>query len=207
MADDTLTERVAALERAVTDGHADDGLPDTARMATRLDDAESAVAELDDRVAELEATVQALRGFAGGVRAVDEAVERRANDAVARVERLETELRDVEERIERDTGRTPEFDADGPAPVDDGESRQDTPTGADSGRQSRTATDTGRPEARRRDVTTTSAGAHDDPDGLGETVEARSDAALAEMAAETEEPEPVEDSESASLGERLRRLL
>jgi vacuolar-type H+-ATPase subunit I/STV1 len=96
--DDRLDDRVDAVERAITDGHAADGLPDAARMERRLDDLEATVDELDDRLAELEAAVQALRGFAGGVRAVDEEVERRANAAVARVERLEAELRDAEGR-------------------------------------------------------------------------------------------------------------
>ncbi|WP_251329921.1 DUF7310 family coiled-coil domain-containing protein [Haloplanus pelagicus] len=92
--DDTLEERVDAIERALTDGHADDGLPDAARMETRLAELDRTAEEVDDRLSELEATVQALRGFVGGVDAVDESVERRANAAVARVERLEAELRD-----------------------------------------------------------------------------------------------------------------
>ncbi|MFB6195368.1 MAG: hypothetical protein ABEI80_04290 [Haloplanus sp.] len=89
-----LDERVDAVERAVTDGHAAEGLPDAARMEERLADLETAVDDIDDRLAELEAAVQALRGFAGGIQAVDESVERRANAAIARVERLETELRE-----------------------------------------------------------------------------------------------------------------
>ncbi|MFB6256765.1 MAG: hypothetical protein ABEH58_08605 [Haloplanus sp.] len=93
--DERLEERIAALERTVTDGHAADGLPDAARMESRLDDLEATASELDGRLAELDAAVQALRGFAGGVRAVDEAVERRADAAVARVDRLEADLQAV----------------------------------------------------------------------------------------------------------------
>ena len=102
--DDRLEERVAALERTITDGHAADGLPDAARMDSRLDDLEAAVADFDDRLAELDAAVQALRGFAGGVRAVDEAVERRADAAVARVDRLEADLEAVRAELRDGAG-------------------------------------------------------------------------------------------------------
>jgi len=102
--DDRLEERVAALERTITDGHAADGLPDAARMDSRLDDLEATVADLDDRLAELDAAVQALRGFAGGVRAVDEAVERRADAAVARVDRLEADLQAVRAELRDGAG-------------------------------------------------------------------------------------------------------
>jgi hypothetical protein len=50
------------------------------------------VAALSDRVAELEAAVQALRGYAGSVRAVNDRVEERADVAVATVD-------DVRERV------------------------------------------------------------------------------------------------------------
>ena len=100
---DTLEQRVDALERALTDGRTTDwdGLPQAAELEERLDDVEATVEAVDDRLTELEAAVQALRGFAGGVDAVDEAVERRANAAIARVERLEAELRET-----TDGGRT-----------------------------------------------------------------------------------------------------
>lgn len=102
--DDRLEKRVAALERTITDGHAADGLPDVARMDSRLDDLEATVADLDDRLAELDAAVQALRGFAGGVRAVDEAIERRADAAVARVDRLEADLQAVRAELRDGAG-------------------------------------------------------------------------------------------------------
>jgi chromosome segregation ATPase len=96
--DDAILERVEAIERAMTDGHAEEGLPEAGRMDERLTEVERTVENLDERLTELEAAVQALRGFAGGIDAVDEAVERRANAAVARVERLEAELRVDEDR-------------------------------------------------------------------------------------------------------------
>jgi len=111
--DGRLEERVAALERAITDGHAADGLPDAARMDSRLDDLEATVSELDDRLAELDAAVQALRGFAGGVRAVDEAVERRADAAVARVDRLEADLQAVRAELRGGDGNAADTTAVG----------------------------------------------------------------------------------------------
>ncbi len=94
-ADAALESRLAAVERALTEGETDvDGLPDAAALAARADELESTVERLDDRVAELEAATRALRGYVGGVRAVDESVERRADAALAAVESLESELRD-----------------------------------------------------------------------------------------------------------------
>jgi hypothetical protein len=47
------------------------------------------VVALDRRVTELEAELDAVRGLLGGVEAIDEAVERRASIALAKVEALE----------------------------------------------------------------------------------------------------------------------
>ena len=94
-ADAALESRLAAVERALTDGETDiDGLPDVAVLAARVDELESTVGRLDDRVTELEAATRALRGYVGGVRAVNESVERRADAALAAVESLEADLRD-----------------------------------------------------------------------------------------------------------------
>ena len=90
-----LESRLAAVERAVTDGetHLDD-LADAAELVARVDELESAVTTLDDRLAEVEAATRALRGYVGGVRAVNESVERRADAALAAVESVEEALRD-----------------------------------------------------------------------------------------------------------------
>ena len=94
-ADAALESRLAAVERALTDGETDiDGLPDAAALAVRVDELETTVERLDDRVVELEAATHALRGYVGGVRAVNESVEQRADAALAAVESLETALRD-----------------------------------------------------------------------------------------------------------------
>lgn len=87
--DDQLEERVASLERAVTDGEGDAAaLAEAAVTAERLEDLETAVDDLTDRVAELEAAAQALRGYVGNVRSVNRDVEERADLALARVEAL-----------------------------------------------------------------------------------------------------------------------
>lgn len=60
------------------------------------------VCALEDRVAELEAAVEALRGYAGSVRAVNDRVEERADAAVATVESLQDRVDDVERRVDED---------------------------------------------------------------------------------------------------------
>lgn len=89
----TLERRLAAVERAV-DGReqrsGDTQTADTGALENRLD-------ELESRVDELDAALQAVRGFLGGVNAVNEGVESRANAAIAAVERLERRLDDVVE--------------------------------------------------------------------------------------------------------------
>jgi len=199
-----LHERVAALERTVTDGHTDEGLPDAARMDTRLDDLEATVEDLGDQVAELDAAVQALRGFAGGVRAVDEAVERRADAAVARVDRLETELaavraatssRDGTPTVAESSDRTPAAEPDHDthadsrfAPTRDGPSVGDerATSGDENGHRGR--------DGRGRDR----------DDSLNGDVAARTDAALADAAAMADDPDEDDDQ---SLADRIRRIL
>lgn len=88
--DDGLDQRVAALERTVTDGEYDlTALADEAETVERLDAVETQVSQLSDRVAELEAATQALRGYVGNIRTVNEDVEQRADAALAKAETLE----------------------------------------------------------------------------------------------------------------------
>ena len=90
--EETLEERLAAVERAVTDGeHEFPALTDTAEVANRLDEVESNLDALSDRVAELEAASQALRGYVGNVRSVNRDVERRADAALAAVESVHSQ--------------------------------------------------------------------------------------------------------------------
>ena len=68
---------------------------------------------LFDRLAELEAAVQALRGYVGSVRAVNEDVEQRADLAVRKVSVLERELTARSEEAASDSTET-DSTADGP---------------------------------------------------------------------------------------------
>ncbi|NEU57549.1 hypothetical protein [Halorussus sp. MSC15.2] len=109
---DALDERLRAVERTLTDDDCDltdlrsaaelTGSVET--LAERLDDAE-------DRLDELDAATQALRGYVGNVRAVNDSVERRADAALAKAETLESELTDArsdsDTNLRRRTGTRP----------------------------------------------------------------------------------------------------
>ncbi|MGM0590900.1 MAG: DUF7310 family coiled-coil domain-containing protein, partial [Halobacteriota archaeon] len=143
---DDLGKRLAAVERALTDGESDsEGLADAASFDRRLSNLEATATELSTRVDELDAAVQAVRGFVGGVRAVDADVERRANAALAKAESLEATLAgtpvldDVADEVSStdftdtqtpDCEETP-TDDDRPT-VDDADTITDTPHGVDS---------------------------------------------------------------------------
>lgn len=95
---DDLDERLRAVERTLTESEtAVSDLDDRAELTARLDDLEAEVADLAERVDELDAGLQAVRGYVGNVRQVDEDIERRADAAIATVERLEARLDDHEQ--------------------------------------------------------------------------------------------------------------
>lgn len=90
-----LDRRLRAVERALTDGDHDvAALNDAAELADRLEDAEDRIATLEQRTADLDAAVQAVRGYVGNVRSVNEDVEERADAALAAVDRIERRLDD-----------------------------------------------------------------------------------------------------------------
>jgi len=90
---ETLTERVRTVERAVTDGDHDfPAVDELAELTDRLDRIERRLDDLEERTGELEAATQALRGYVGNVRSVNERVEQRADTALATAERLERRL-------------------------------------------------------------------------------------------------------------------
>ncbi|GAB7094901.1 hypothetical protein JCM30237_20540 [Halolamina litorea] len=100
-----LERRLAAVERALGDG--DDGAvgDNDIDAVSRGHDVDGRLDTLETRVEELDAALQAVRGFLGGVSAVNESVERRADAAVAAVDRLETEIHgDTEGSIEERFG-------------------------------------------------------------------------------------------------------
>lgn len=94
---DDLRERVEAVERALTDGDGDlAALAEGAATAERVESLAADVEALGEDVAELEAATQALRGYVGSVRSVNESVEQRADAAVAAVETLEERVEALE---------------------------------------------------------------------------------------------------------------
>lgn len=83
--DDRLEQRLRAVERALTG--TDDTVADLGDEANASAEREELSARLDDleaRVEELEAATQAIRGYVGSVRSVNQAVERRADLALAK---------------------------------------------------------------------------------------------------------------------------
>ncbi|MFB6304950.1 MAG: hypothetical protein ABEH47_07275 [Haloferacaceae archaeon] len=109
---DRLTERLAAVERRLTDADPEEGLSDVAAMEGRLAELEERADDLEARVGDVESGLQAVRGYVGGVDAVDESVERRADAALAKVEALEAHLDDdpelAVERVPADGEDAPE---------------------------------------------------------------------------------------------------
>lgn len=85
--DETLEERLAAVERALTEGEDAVALPKDAATEDRVEALEADLDELTDRVAELEAATQALRGYVGNVRSVNSEVEQQAAAALSKAER------------------------------------------------------------------------------------------------------------------------
>jgi hypothetical protein len=85
MPDTPLEERLAAVERALSDADPEATPPDVDGLPAR-------VAAIEEDVAELEAAVQAVRGYVGGVRAVNEDVEQRADAAMATAQAVERAL-------------------------------------------------------------------------------------------------------------------
>lgn len=93
MSDDDFDERLRAIERALTDGAGDcTDLADAAALASRVEELEDRLDDLAERTDELDAATQALRGYVGNVRSVNRDVERRADAALAQVDRLEARI-------------------------------------------------------------------------------------------------------------------
>ena len=90
---ETLAERLRTVERAVTDGTTEfPEVTELAELENRMDTVEQRIDDIDERTAELEAATQALRGYVGNIRAVNEDVEQRADAALAATDRLEVRL-------------------------------------------------------------------------------------------------------------------
>jgi len=92
-----IEARLAALERAVTDGEPMPELVDAAAATADATDRAQRLDDVEQRVAELEAATQALRGYVGNVRSVNEDVEERADAAFATVSELERRVQALED--------------------------------------------------------------------------------------------------------------
>jgi len=115
---DTLERRLAAVERTVVDGDGTPAdLPELESVAADVDHLESRLDDLEAQVADLEGAMEAVRGYAGSVRSVNEDVERRADAAVATVDRLERRIEDIEWVLgSEDTSSRPSRTTDGDHP-------------------------------------------------------------------------------------------
>lgn len=126
-----LAERLAAVERRLTDADPDEGLADVAAVEGRLAELEERADAVEARVGELESGFQALRGYVGGIDAVDESVERRADAALAKAEALEAGLVDdpdlTVERVPTDGGGDAPANGSTPRTDDPGSSVADAP--------------------------------------------------------------------------------
>lgn len=114
--EDAIERRLAAVERALTDGReAPAGLRADAALADRVEELEATTADLERRVADLDAAVQALRGYVGNVRHVNREVERRAEAALAAADGTP-----VGDDFASPEGSPPESDPPVDAPVEGG---------------------------------------------------------------------------------------
>ncbi|AOW80644.1 hypothetical protein HTSR_1468 [Halodesulfurarchaeum formicicum] len=86
----SIDERLGALERRFDDREGP-GAPTSADTdPAREESLEARIESLEETVTELRSEVQALRGYVGQVEHVNQSVERRADAAIAAVERLES---------------------------------------------------------------------------------------------------------------------
>ncbi len=105
-----LDRRLSAVERAVVDGDAEiDRLANLAALAEDLERLDSRVGNHERRLAKLNGAVGSIGGFVGNVESINEDVERRADAAIADVDRLEYRIDELEraltDRGSRDGGR------------------------------------------------------------------------------------------------------
>lgn len=90
-----MEDRLAAVERALTESETPPAaLSDATELEERVTAVEERLAALETELAELDAGLQAVRGYAGAIRATNREVERRADAALAAVEELEHRLAD-----------------------------------------------------------------------------------------------------------------
>jgi len=164
MSETDLAARLDAVERALTDDGTDPAdLRDLAELAATVEDLQARVDELEETVAELDAGLQAVRGYAGNVRAVNREVERRASAALAKAETLESSLDDLAHTDERPVRRAREADDARENSVSDRADRERRGSQRDTRRDASARSSI----ANDRDRTSTDSGSGDRPDRSG----------------------------------------
>jgi hypothetical protein len=123
MSERDLDARVEAVERALTDGDTDlTELREAGGVADDLHSLEDRLDAVESRLDELEAGLEAVRGYAGNVRAVNREVERRASAALAKAETVEAAVESDGCRRDRPRDRSGDTEQSGWA---DGTDRAD----------------------------------------------------------------------------------
>ncbi|QPV63918.1 hypothetical protein I7X12_04610 [Halosimplex litoreum] len=179
MSERDLDARLDAVERALTDGDADlRELREAGAVTDDLQTLEERLDTVESRLDELEAGLEAVRGYAGNVRAVNREVERRASAALAKAETVEAAVDRGGSHRDR-----PDERAHDQAP--DRTHRVDRPDGAHAKRTDRASTgstgrrldpsSTGRNEATSADRDPTGADAPDHRGGNRHTGRGRPD--------------------------------
>ena len=131
MSERDLDARLNAIERALTDDDADlSDLRQTTAALDDLDGLDSRVTEIESRLDELEAGLEAVRGYAGNVRAVNRDVERRASAALAKAETLENAVENRPDTTDRKSNATEQVDPD---PVTSHRTRDQAPPSQPAG--------------------------------------------------------------------------
>jgi len=116
---DRLDRRLRAVERALTGDDRDiDTLAQSGDFARRLDEVEDRLHDIESRLDELDAATQAVRGYVGNIRSVNEDVAQRADAALAAVDRLEDRRDASKSAGQQATQRVADRPADATATAD-----------------------------------------------------------------------------------------
>lgn len=143
MSERDLDARLDAVERALTDGDTDlTDLREASGVAEDLQALEARLDTVESRLDELEAGLEAVRGYAGNVRAVNREVERRASAALAKAETVETAVDGASAGRDRPAERSRDRSPDRTDRVEpaDRTDRDDPPNGAHAKRTDRSPT-------------------------------------------------------------------
>lgn len=113
-----ITERLAAVERRLTDSGVDPAA-DAAAVEARVSELEARADDIEERLASVESGLDALRGLVGEIERADGAVERRADAALAGVDDLEARVAALETGTETDADLAREATREPPERADE----------------------------------------------------------------------------------------